>query len=352
MCTRTHAAEYQVVLQVDAGSLMVLLDKDMLPSAKHQVAVGNFWIAIPEDLWISGADEHVPGAGIQWQCTIEQCNTALSTLSYGKGLGTGRKSKTVLTMLVYPTVKNEPIAIAKAMKIVTMEIAGAGAWFTIFQYTKIFYTTSLGVLGMGLSFVIILCCILGCCVCWQNRKEKTFSKMQVIAKVEAASYDETRVFNPFWIPSAAVKAGDEKFSITPNPRFLQQLQSEHLTRLESIGVDATLETMQFLAAAAVAAAAPTDINVTTSGGGEGEEDGRESTSATETTVASASRSSFGSPRSSASGSSRTSRTSGTSRTSTSKSTRFSVKEEDSRSGTPADTDDSATGTPAESEDSD
>ncbi|BFI43199.1 hypothetical protein MPTK2_8g16030 [Marchantia polymorpha subsp. ruderalis] len=348
----SNASEYQVVLQVDAGSLMVLLDNDLLPSVMHQVAVGNFWIGISEDIWDSGDDAYVPGAGIQWQCTIDRCNKALTSLSYGKGLGTGRKSKTVLTILVYPMEKKEPVALAKAMKTVTMEIAGAGAWFTIFQYTKIFYSSSLGVLGMGLSFVIILCCVLGCCVCWQNHKEKTFSKMQVIAKVEAATYDETRVFNPFWIPSAAVKAGDEKFSITPNPRFLQQLQSEHLTRLQSIGADTTLETMQFLAAAAAAAASSTDINLTTRGGGEGEKDGRkDSKTATETTVT---RSSFGSPRSSASASSRTShtsRTSGLSRTSTSRSTRFSVKDEDSRSGSPADTDESASGTPAESEDS-
>ncbi|KAL2608998.1 hypothetical protein R1flu_027571 [Riccia fluitans] len=315
-----NTSGYEIVLQVDFGSMLINLPSALLSTVKHQVAVGNFWIGIPDDEWNLNPYAWVPGAGIQFAGTIDECNDALKTLSYGKGLGNGKKSKTVLTMICYPMVNGEPFTVAKALKSCTMDIEGAGAWFTIFQYTKLFYTTSVGVLGMGLSFLIILCCILGCCVCYQNRKERLFLKNQVFVKAEDALYDETRVFNPFWIPSAAVKVGDDQFIITPNPKFHQQLQSEHITRMHSIGRDGDLDAMQFLAAAAAAASTDGDPNTTS-----------EERTVEEDSVSTGATSSLGPPRPSHPSRS-TSRTSRTSRMSFPKSTRFAVKAD---SSTPA-----------------
>lgn len=77
-------SELLLILQVDYGSLLLLLPGFLLYNTQHQPASDEEWIPMmnSSDPWV-----WVPGAGIQFMGTINQINDALSTLEFGLGLG-------------------------------------------------------------------------------------------------------------------------------------------------------------------------------------------------------------------------------------------------------------------------
>ncbi|EFJ04876.1 hypothetical protein SELMODRAFT_431993 [Selaginella moellendorffii] len=230
---RIHNLE--ITLETSSGSLTILLPQSSVTSAEYRLENSYMWEPCLSAI-ISNGFFSVQAQAVRFRGTVAECNIALSTITYN-----GTVDGEVLTLIVNDmgnfgcseTCPSDFLHPLIAQKLIIIFIAiPRSAWWAYMKEARI-YGATVGSIGLAsLSFLCIIFA-LGRRVS-RNRDRAKFKDVKETEDDTAC--DETRVYNPLWIPPPGA-GSDQEVRSAPNPLIVKQRQQELRLRLREIEND-------------------------------------------------------------------------------------------------------------------
>ncbi|XP_073393680.1 uncharacterized protein [Physcomitrium patens] len=165
------------------------------------------------------SEQEVTGLGIKFRQNISVANDALATLMYGKGSGNdvaGWATMTITLNWVARDPRNQATSILATSRRILVWAPTALTNLSTYQ---------LMVVVVCLVGIIGLCC-LGCANSFATKYLRAYNVMRERDGRDHQECEQTRVFNPMWIPSPLNTLGYYCIESTANPLIVCQQRLE------------------------------------------------------------------------------------------------------------------------------
>ncbi|KAJ7541186.1 hypothetical protein O6H91_10G049500 [Diphasiastrum complanatum] len=221
--------QLEVVMQVTDGTLQVTLPISTVTTAENRDAGDYLWKPLEQAIFLD-TSYNMTGQGLKFRASVDDCNKALDSLRYN-----GSASGVELTLIIddmgnygcyRDCSQNFIVPLLAEAKVIIFPKRPLSRWWAYTKTVRVFASTVGSIGAAGLT----LLCLVICLVKLTARKRKEAETLDNDDMKEEQACEESRVYNPMWIPCTLDSSGS-KFVSTPNPLIVSQRQGELRQRL-------------------------------------------------------------------------------------------------------------------------
>ncbi|CAK9873089.1 unnamed protein product [Sphagnum jensenii] len=210
-----HGLDIWLTIQCHGGAARITLPDYIANYTSIQADNSGIWtlVPIPNNATIS-----VTGLGIRFEANESIANAALNTLTYGKGQDNDIIGWATMTFLVTWNFIGQDGKDYQEQTDFSIAILAPTAMTSFSTYSG----TVAAICLMGLFLLVCFGCLNKIGVQYMKKHHTLLHRKSF----EDFKCEQTRVFNPLWIPCAPIKGGYNNFESTASPLVILKKQIE------------------------------------------------------------------------------------------------------------------------------